>query len=458
MANISFRGASSLINALPKRFASAAAAAQDKPKQRAAALPKEPVRVTKLDNGIVVASLENNSPVTRVAAVVNAGSRDELSNQRGASHALRVYSSLATRNYSIIGVSRNLDQAGTELNVTSTREQTSYLLEGTRRNAARGVDVLGEILSRPEFRHWEVSDASARLDFDLDVYDERADLQFVDLVHKASFAGGLSNSLTAPRFNAHSLDGDVLAEFRRRNFTLNRLTLVGVGIKHDELLRHAELFRLPGPAADYSKDKSRFLPSELRQDSGSELVHFALTAEGVSLSNKDYLAASLASHAFGAGGERIKRSLTNKLARALLPLAGQPASVSSFNISYSDAGLFGFHIVGNSHDIGKLAKGLVKELGNAAKNGLSSKELAAARNSLKFSLSESLDNSHSLIEIIGLSGERANAQTNLNDLYKAVDSVSDNDVNTFVKRVASGKHSLAAIGDLTELPRLAELA
>jgi hypothetical protein len=84
----------------------------------------------------------------------------------------------------------------------------------------------------------------------------------VELAHQASFASGLANSLYAPRFNT-GLDGDALQDFRRRTFTANRLTLVGVGIRHDDLLRHAEFFRLPGPAADFSRDKSRFLPCKL---------------------------------------------------------------------------------------------------------------------------------------------------------------------------------------------------
>ena len=66
-------------------------------------------------NGVVVASLENHSPITRIAAVINAGARDENKNERGVTHALRVYSGLATKNYSKFGLSRTLDQIGAEL-------------------------------------------------------------------------------------------------------------------------------------------------------------------------------------------------------------------------------------------------------------------------------------------------------------------------------------------------------
>ena len=35
------------------------------------------------------------------------------------------------------------------------------------------MEILDEIINRPEFRHWEIDDAHARLEFDLDVYDEQ---------------------------------------------------------------------------------------------------------------------------------------------------------------------------------------------------------------------------------------------------------------------------------------------
>ena len=91
-----------LIENVEKRFASAATQAAEPPKStQGQALVKEPVKVTKLDNGVVVVSLENGSPVTRIAAVVNAGARDETAAERGVSHGLRVFSNLVCTSLSL---------------------------------------------------------------------------------------------------------------------------------------------------------------------------------------------------------------------------------------------------------------------------------------------------------------------------------------------------------------------
>ena len=57
-------------------------------------LQKEAIKVTKLQNGIVVATLENHSPLSRIAVVVNASARHESHNLQGAAHALRTLASL----------------------------------------------------------------------------------------------------------------------------------------------------------------------------------------------------------------------------------------------------------------------------------------------------------------------------------------------------------------------------
>jgi len=54
------------------------------------------VQVTKLSNGIAVASLENCSPVCQVAVIYNAGPRYEPIDKLGLTHCLRVASNLVS--------------------------------------------------------------------------------------------------------------------------------------------------------------------------------------------------------------------------------------------------------------------------------------------------------------------------------------------------------------------------
>ena len=78
------------------------------------------------------------------------------------------------------------------------------------------------------------------------------------------------------------------------------------------------------------------------------------------LSSKDLLASGILSHAFGTG-PRIKwNDGASRITRSCLPLASQPALVSSFNLNYSDAGLFGFQVIANRDDTGKVVAFFLK--------------------------------------------------------------------------------------------------
>ena len=53
-------------------------------------------QVTRLPSGVIVASIENYSPVSRIAIVANAGSRFEDGDNLGVTHCLRVASGLVS--------------------------------------------------------------------------------------------------------------------------------------------------------------------------------------------------------------------------------------------------------------------------------------------------------------------------------------------------------------------------
>lgn len=441
----SVRGTSSLLG-VSKRYASTKAA-----------LAREPIRVSTTGSGLKVATLDDHGPIARVAAVVKSGARDEAHGQAGASHALRVCSSLATRNYSQFGLSRNLNQIGAELTITSNREETTYLLEATRDHLSRGVDILAEIISRPELRHWEVSDAKNRLNFDLDVYDQRPELKVVELIHKAAFKNGLDKSLYAPRYNLGNLNNTTLEEFRSQTFNTNNLTLIGTGVKHEELVQYSDLFRLSGKAGA-ARTKSSYNGGEIREENSSQLVHVVLAAEGASAAAKEALIANLICHAYGTGGPRVKysagASIVEKIGSAI---ATSPIAVSAFNASYSDSGFLGYHIVADKKDIGKVTKAVYQESRALASKGLTEADLARAKNSYKMSLAVASECSQGVIDNIAKNPDNANNNLNLNEVFKTIDAVSLKEFNAGLAHMSANKLSMAAVGDLSELPRLEEI-
>lgn len=99
-----------------------------------------------------------------------------------------------------------------------------------------------------------------------------------------------------------------------------------------------------------------------------------------SLASNDLLASGIVSHAFGTGGPRVKYSLGgSRVEKSVLGVASKPAAVSSFNNNYSDSGLFGFHVVATSKDVGKVVRSLRADVLKASQSGFTSAEIARAK-------------------------------------------------------------------------------
>lgn len=85
----------------------------------------------------------------------------------GVTHVLRTAAGLTTKNASQFAIIRNLQQVGASLTATSDRETIAYTLEGTKQAIEKALPFLTEVVSNQEFRPWELSDITNRLELDI---------------------------------------------------------------------------------------------------------------------------------------------------------------------------------------------------------------------------------------------------------------------------------------------------
>merc|ERR1711976_60427 len=114
-------------------------------------LAKQAPQVSKLANGVTVATVENNSPLCRVAMLYNAGSRYEDGSTQGITHFLRAASSLSTKKSSAFKLIRNIEQIGGNISCTASREHLTYSVECLRNSLEVGTEFLS-YLSDPAFK------------------------------------------------------------------------------------------------------------------------------------------------------------------------------------------------------------------------------------------------------------------------------------------------------------------
>ncbi|CAB3361852.1 Hypothetical predicted protein [Cloeon dipterum] len=440
-----------LLRAIAQRQYAAGQAAA-KPLQAAAS---QDAKTTVLPNKLVVASVENNSPLSRVSVFFRAGSRFESTENLGAAHFLRIVAGLATRGASHFSITRNLQQLGANLTCQVGREHIAYTLEATNDTIEPTLNFLLEIASKQAFKPWELSDAVPRLRYELAGLSAPA--KAVDLLHQAAFRSGLGNSLYVAKRNIGKLSSETMQHFVNQHFTSARCAVVGVGVDQELLVPAAQSLALDsanGPAAI----KPTFYASELRRDIASNSAFVAIATQGASVSNaKDAVTFALL-HKVAGAGPSVKWSngaATSPVAKAAAAAAeNEVIAASAFNTSYSDAGLFGAVVAAPSNVAGKAVEAVVRSLRSLS---VSDADVKRAKSQLKAQLLQETETGSGLIESIGLEAVLRGSVAPSSQVLGLIDSVSTADVAAAAKKVSSGKLAMAAVGNLSQVPYLDQL-
>jgi ubiquinol-cytochrome c reductase core subunit 2 len=422
------------------------------------ALAKQSLKQTKLPNGMVIAALENLSPISRVGVFVRAGARFEKPGQIGLTHSLRNAAGLSTQSSTVFGITRNVEYVGGSLIATTNREDIAYVLEGNRDNIGQNLRFLGDTITRPAFKPWELTDFAFRTQIDLERLKQNPQAQLLEAVHRAAFRGGLGNSLFTPSFEIKNHDHNALNTYVADNFLANRMAVIGLGVELEELVAAVEgNFMLNTSSAGQSAPDSKFIAGNVRVDTGANLTYAAVVAEGVGAKNqKEMIALSLVQQLLGTGPRVPYSSGASPLSDVASKATKGPVAVTSLNISYSDTGLFGFAVAATPDDIGTVVKAVVGKWRETVKS-VKDTDLQRAKQVLKASTLIAMENQGQLLEEMGSQALNYSKAYTPKEVEAAIDSVTLQDVSAVVGRVLKSKVAVSAVGRSHNVPGADEL-
>uniref|UniRef100_A0A1L8E0N2 Putative ubiquinol cytochrome c reductase subunit qcr2 n=1 Tax=Nyssomyia neivai TaxID=330878 RepID=A0A1L8E0N2_9DIPT len=412
------------------------------------------VHTTTLPNKLVVTTAEAALPISRVSILFNAGSRNETYDNLGATHVLRAAAGLTTKGSTTFAITRNIQQIGGNLSVTSDREVIAYTLEVTPNHLDVGLKFLQDVATGQVFKPWELDETATRLREDLARIPGQ--VRAVDLLHRAAFRSALGNSIFCPKHQIGRLSPETLQHYVASNFTTNRTAVVGIGVDHNTLAGFAQ--NLPIDSGAGKENTSSFVGgSEARLDRGGRLAHVAIATEGQGWNTnpKETLAYCVLQYAAGVG-PWLKRGNNNGIIGKSLTgaLGDKPFGFGAFNVSYSDTGLFGFVLSTEARDAGKAIESAIKTLRSGS---LSSDDIARGKAQFRNDYLYWVESGENLAVDLGAQAALCRSVLSPAQIVAEIDAVQASDVNAVAKKVASGKLSLAAVGNLATVPHVNEL-
>jgi len=448
------------ISHLSRRLYAAQAARKAETTQAAEHIKFQPqdVQVTRLPSGLVIASLENYSPASKIGVFVKAGCRYETPDNQGVTHILRLASSLTTKGASAFKICRGVEAVGGSLSVTSSRDKMIYTVDCLRDDIDTVMEYLINVTTAPEFRPWEVSDLTPRVKMDKAHAAMSAQIAVVEGLHEAAYKNALCNSLYCPDHMVGNIQSDHLHQFVQNHFTSARMALVGLGVDHSVLKQVGEQFLNIRSGAGTTGAKAQYRGGEIRLPSHNSLVHSAVVSQAAAAGTSEALAFSVLQHLLGAG-PHVKRgaNTSSKLSQGVAKATADPFDVSAFNTSYSDSGLFGVYTISQSGVIGDVIKAALAEVKAVADGKVTAADLTGAKAGLKAQFLMSLETSEGLLEAMGTQALADGSYRSSEEISKSIDNVSLTDVANAAKKFVSGKKTMASSGNLIKTPFVDEL-
>lgn len=269
-------------------------------------------------------------------------------------HLLRSTAGLCTSNSTGFNLTRNIQQVGGNISVTSDRETIEYNVELTRDKLDTGLKYLSDLACHSVFKPWEVTDNLYRVKEDLARVTPQ--VRAVDLLHRAAFRSGLGNSIFCAKHHVGKISPETLQHYLTSNYKTNRAAVVGVGVDHQLLVGYAKNLGLDSGTGNDTA--SKYYGGELRVDKSGNWAHVAVGTQGAGWANpKEALAFAVLQQVAGTGPAAKRGNTGGALGKLVSSALGdKPFGFTALNASYSDDGLFGFVLSADGRDIGKVMR------------------------------------------------------------------------------------------------------
>ncbi len=422
-------------------------------------------RTTILPNGLTVAT--ESIPFSETATVgvwIDAGSRAENAKNNGTAHFLEHLAFKGTSNRSQYDLEIEIENLGAHLNAYTSRESTVYYAKAFKNDVPKAVDILSDILQRSALKDRSIERERDVIIRESEEVDKLYDEVVFDHLHAAAFQDqALGRTILGPRENILSIKQNDLKSYITKNYTADRMVLVGAGaIDHEEFVKLAEaqfsglpLSEKPVPLGSPRGASPKFIGSEVRlTDDSLPVAYIAIAVEGVSWGSEDYFTALIAQALVGnwdrtlGGGSLNGPGLMNAVASNNLA-----NSYMSFSTSYSDSGLWGiFLTTENVPGQGDLVKYCLEEWRKLSQD-VDPAAVERAKAQLKASLLLTLDGTTPIAEDIGRQIVTTGHRLSPEEVFDKVDKITSEDVVKWAKKTLYNKDiTITGLGPIQGLP------
>ncbi|KAF8817879.1 putative peptidase M16, alpha subunit [Cardiosporidium cionae] len=441
---------------------------QSIPQHTSTSLSYQPVdtslKLSKLENGLRIASVDKGGLTSSLGLFVHSGSRFEDSLNSGVSHMIENMAFHSTAHLSHLRTIKSLETLGVQAHCTIGRELTIYMAEGLRNTVPLLIPMLTGNILFPRFLPWELKSNANRLTMVREALEKNPDALVTELLHTTAWHNNtLGRKLYSTEKSLEYYNGDVLREFMLQHFFPDNMVFVGVNVDHEEICKWLMRSFVDYNAIPSHKrilEKAIYTGGNCRIEGNSPLAHLAIAFETPDGWNSADLVPMTLLHSLMGGGGSFStggpgKGMYTQLFLNVLNQNDWVDSCMAFNTQYTDSGLFGVYMTANPMQGEAMVRVIAEELKEM--KSVTKLELNRAKNALKSSIWMNLESSPVIMEDIArqliMSGNIRSGE----DFCMAIDAVTESDIRRVAEKLVQQKPTVVAYGDISTIPHYDEI-
>jgi predicted Zn-dependent peptidase len=382
---------------------------------------------------VISARLPGSRSVS-IAAYVLAGSRLESAPEAGVAHFMEHLTFKGTAGYpSSRSISEAVEGVGGSANAATDRESTVYWVRVPRREAARAMDVLGELIVRPNLADADIDQERTVIVEEIRSYLDDPSEYVQMLIQQAMFGDGpLGREICGDETGIRGLPAATIRSFWHTTYRpANTVIAVAGDIGHQEAIELAASAFGAGNGHVPAFDPAPALPAGPRVLTGRRDTAQAQLAIGVPALPRDHPDAwSLAvlSSVLGEG-------MSSRLFLTVREAKGLAYDVSSGIVEYADAGALEVSAGVDPEQLPAAIEAILAELARLAMEPVPDEELAKAKAYLSGGLELRMDDTRHLASWIGGQEALHDRVLTLDEALGSVDAVTPEAVRRIADRL-----------------------
>jgi len=387
-----------------------------------------------LPNNIRLVHVPDKSDVAYLGAIINTGTRDELTNESGLAHLTEhmLFKGTSKRNSTLI-INR-IEDVGGDLNAYTAKEETVIYSVFLKKYIGRVFELISDILFDSIFNDNELQkEIDVVIDEIHSYLDSPAELIIDDFEDELFNNHSIGRNILGNEQTLKTVTSENLKDFVKRTYTTDQIVFFSLGnFPFDKIIRLAEkhLSKIPQSKRNFERTVPiNYSPRIIEKNKKTLQTHYVLGNRAFCIHDKERFGFYLLNNILGGQG------MNSRLNMSLRERNGLVYTIESQFSPFSDTGEWNIYFGTDHEDVKKALRLISKELNILKDTKLSEKKLVQAKRQLLSQMTIAGENKESWIINTAKNYSVFNDIETKEEIEKKIMSVSSDEILSLANTV-----------------------